>query len=202
MNGVVLISGSGSNLQSIINSADKINLTIQCVISNKANAYGIERATKANIPNRIVDHRLFESREEFDLALMSEIDEHQPSIVILAGFMRVLTDAFIDKYQGRMLNIHPSLLPKYPGLNTHQQAIDAGDTLHGTSVHFVTRTLDGGPVVAQKEIKINPEESIETLAAKVLKQEHVLYPEVIRWYTHGRLKLLNETTATMDGQVI
>jgi phosphoribosylglycinamide formyltransferase-1 len=133
---------------------------------------------------------------------MSVIDEHQPDIVILAGFMRILTDEFINKYQGRMLNIHPSLLPKYPGLDTHQKAIDANDTLHGASVHFVTKTLDGGPVIAQKEIKINPKESAETLAAKVLKQEHVLYPEVIHWYTQGRLKLLNETTATLDGQVI
>ena len=202
MNGVVLISGGGSNLQSIIDSAEKINLSILCVVSNRPNVYGLERAAKADISNCVLDHQLFESREGFDQALMSVIDEHQPDIVILAGFMRILTDEFINKYQGRMLNIHPSLLPKYPGLDTHQKAIDANDTLHGASVHFVTKTLDGGPVIAQKEIKINPKESAETLAAKVLKQEHVLYPEVIHWYTQGRLKLLNETTATLDGQVI
>jgi len=202
MNGVVLISGGGSNLQSIIDSAREINLSIQCVISNRPNVYGLERAAKANIPSCILDHKLFESREDFDQALMSVIDEHQPDIVILAGFMRILTDEFINKYQGRMLNIHPSLLPKYPGLNTHQQAIDANDTLHGASVHFVTKTLDGGPVIAQKEVNINLEESAETLAAKVLKQEHVLYPQVIHWYTQGRLKLLNDTTATLDEQVI
>lgn len=202
MKGVVLISGGGSNLQSIIDSAEDIDLSIQCVVSNRENVYGLERAAKANITHCIVDHQLFESREDFDQALMSVIDEHQPDIVILAGFMRILTDELVSKYQGRMLNIHPSLLPKYPGLNTHQQAIDANDTLHGASVHFVTKTLDGGPVIAQKEVKINPEESAETLAAKVLKQEHVLYPEVIHWYTQGRLKLLNETTATLDGQVV
>jgi phosphoribosylglycinamide formyltransferase-1 len=202
MNGVVLISGGGSNLQSIIDSAEKINLSIQCVVSNRPNVYGLERATKANIPNCVLDHKLFESRENFDQALMSVIDEHQPDVVILAGFMRILTDEFINKYQGRMLNIHPSLLPKYPGLNTHQQVIDAGDTLHGASVHFVTKTLDGGPVIAQKEVKINPEESAETLAERVLRQEHVLFPKVIHWYTQGRLKLLNDTIATLDGQVI
>lgn len=202
MNGVVLISGGGSNLQSIIDNAEKINLSIQCVVSNRPDVYGLERSAKANIPSCILDHKLFKSRRDFDQALMSVIDEHQPDIVILAGFMRILTDEFINKYQGRMLNIHPSLLPKYPGLNTHQQAIDAGDTLHGASVHFVTKTLDGGPVIAQKKVKINPEESTETLAAKVLKQEHVLYPEVIHWYTQGRLKLLNDTTATLDEQVI
>ena len=202
MKGVILISGGGSNLQSIIDSAEDIDLSIQCVVSNRENVYGLERAAKANIPHCIVDHQLFESREDFNQALMSVIDEHQPDIVILAGFMRILTGELINKYQGRILNIHPSLLPKYPGLNTHQQAIDANDTLHGASVHFVTKTLDGGPVIAQKEVRINPEESAETLAAKVLKQEHVLYPEVIHWYTQGRLKLLNETTATLDGQVI
>jgi phosphoribosylglycinamide formyltransferase-1 len=202
MNGVVLISGGGSNLQSIIDNAEKINLSIQCVVSNRADVYGLERAAKANIPNRVLDHKLFDSRKDFDQELMNVIDEHQPDIVILAGFMRILTVEFIHKYQGKILNIHPSLLPKYPGLNTHQQAIDAGDALHGACVHFVTETLDGGPVIAQKNVKINPEESAETLAAKVLKQEHVLYPKVIHWYTQGRLKLLNETTATLDGQVI
>ena len=202
MNGVVLISGGGSNLQSIIDSAGRINLSIQCVVSNRPNVYGLERAAKANIPSCVLDHKLFESRGTFDQALMSVIDDHHPDIVILAGFMRILTAEFINKYQGRMLNIHPSLLPKYPGLNTHQQVIDAGDTLHGASVHFVTKTLDGGPVIAQKEVKINPEESAETLAERVLRQEHVLFPKVIHWYTRGRLKLLNDTTATLDGQVI
>jgi len=202
MKGVILISGGGSNLQSIIDSADRIDLSIQCVISNKPNAYGLKRAAKANILNCVIDHQLYDSRKKFDLALMNVIDKYQPDIIILAGFMRILTDEFINKYQGRMLNIHPSLLPKYPGLNTHQQAVSAKDKTHGASVHFVTKTLDGGPVIAQKEVKIIPEESVEALAAKVLKQEHALYPEVIHWYTQGRLKLLNETTATLDGQVI
>lgn len=202
MNGIVLISGGGSNLQSIIDSASKIDLSIRCVISNTPDAFGIKRAVNANIPTRVLDHTLYESRKAFDEVLMSTIDQHHSDIIILAGFMRILSNAFVDKYQGKLLNIHPSLLPKHPGLNTHQKAIDAKDVMHGASVHFVTRTLDGGPVIAQKEVKIIPEETVETLAARVLKQEHVLYPEVIHWYTQGRLKLLNETTATLDGNVI
>lgn len=202
MNGIVLISGGGSNLQSIIDSASKIDLSIRCVISNTPDAFGIKRAVNANIPTRVLDHTLYESRKAFDEVLMSAIDQHHSDIIILAGFMRILSNAFVDKYQGKLLNIHPSLLPKHPGLNTHQKAIDAKDVMHGASVHFVTRTLDGGPVIAQKEVKIIPEETVETLAARVLKQEHVLYPEVIHWYTQGRLKLLNETTATLDGNVI
>lgn len=202
MNGIVLISGGGSNLQSIIDSASKIDLSIRCVISNTPDAFGIKRAVNANIPTRVLDHTLYESRKAFDEVLISAIDRYHPDIIILAGFMRILSNAFVDKYQGKLLNIHPSLLPKHPGLNTHQKAIDAKDVMHGASVHFVTRTLDGGPVIAQKEVKIIPEETVETLAARVLKQEHVLYPEVIHWYTQGRLKLLNETTATLDGNVI
>ena len=202
MNGIVLISGGGSNLQSIIDSASKIDLSIRCVISNTPDAFGIKRAVNANIPTRVLDHTLYESRKAFDEVLISAIDRYHPDIIILAGFMRILSNAFVDKYQGKLLNIHPSLLPKHPGLNTHQKAIDAKDVMHGASVHFVTRTLDGGPVIAQKEVEIIPEETVETLAAKVLKQEHVLYPEVIHWYTQGRLKLLNETTATLDGNVI
>ena len=130
MNGVVLISGGGSNLQSIIDNADEIDLSIQCVISNKPSAYGLKRAAQANIQNCIIDHQLFDSRQDFDVALMSAIDEYQPEIVILAGFMRILSDKFINKYQGKVLNIHPSLLPKYPGLNTHQKAIDARSEEH------------------------------------------------------------------------
>jgi phosphoribosylglycinamide formyltransferase-1 len=202
MNGVVLISGGGSNLQSIIDNADEIDLSIQCVISNKPSAYGLKRAAQANIQNCIIDHQLFDSRQDFDVALMSAIDEYQPEIVILAGFMRILSDKFINKYQGKVLNIHPSLLPKYPGLNTHQKAIDANDSVHGASVHFVTKMLDGGPVIAQKQVEINTGDSAKTLAERVLRQEHVLFPKVIHWYTRGRLKLLNDTIATLDGRVI
>ena len=202
MNGIILISGGGSNLQSIIDSASLIGLSIQCVISNNPDAFGIKRASNANIPTCVLDHKLYDSRKTFDLALMSAIDHYRPDIIILAGFMRILTDVFIDKYQGKLLNIHPSLLPKHPGLNTHQKAIDAQDTTHGVSVHFVTKTLDGGPVIAQKALEINPEENAKTLAARVLQLEHVLYPTVIHWYTQGRLELLNETTATLDGKLI
>ena len=202
MNGVVLISGRGSNLQSIIDKSSEIDLVIKSVISNNPDAYGLKRAIKANIPTHVIDHKKFDLRIDFDQELINVINKYNPEIIILAGFMRILTDIFINTYQGKILNIHPSLLPKYPGLNTHQKAIDAKDNVHGASVHFVTTKLDGGPVVAQKTIKINHEESSEALAKRVLKKEYELYPKVIHWYTQGKLKLINETTATLCGQII
>ena len=202
MNGVVLISGSGSNLQSIIDTADEISLSVKCVISSKSDAYGLQRASEANIPNCSLDHELYNSREDYDSALIKLIDVYQPEVIILAGFMRVLSSQFIEKYQGKILNIHPSLLPKYPGLNTHQRAIDAGEATHGASVHFVTNTLDGGPVVCQQEVIIQAEEDAKTLGSRVLKQEHILYPKAIHWFTQGRLKQVNDTTATLDDQII
>ena len=143
---VVLISGSGSNLQALIEGqqADTLNISIQAVISNKAEAYGLKRAAKANIPSVIIDHKAYDDRHSFDAALRETIDTYQPSLIVLAGFMRILTPEFVRHYSGRMLNIHPSLLPKYQGLNTHQRALDAGDDSHGATVHFVTEELDGG----------------------------------------------------------
>ncbi len=199
--GVVLISGSGSNLQSLIDNAQKIDLEICLVISNKADAYGLERAQKANIPTHVIEHTEFDSREAFDQQLSQVIDQHQADLVILAGFMRILSAEFTQKYTGRMLNIHPSLLPKFQGLHTHQRAIEAGETEHGASVHFVTAELDGGPVIAQRKVKVLPEDDADTLAARVLVEEHQLYPQVVHDFAQGRLSFVNNQ-ALLDGEVI
>lgn len=200
---VVLISGSGSNLQAIIDAVQggSIEGHIAAVISNRPDAFGLKRATEAGIPTRTLDHSLYPDREQFDAALMSVIDEYQPNLLVLAGFMRILTEDFVRHYQGRMLNIHPSLLPKYRGLNTHTRAIEAGDTEHGVSVHFVTPELDGGPVILQARITIQGEQTAEDLAERVLEKEHIIYPMVIGWYTAGRLKL-EEPLVLFDEQVL
>jgi len=201
MRGVVLISGSGSNLQSIIDKSANIGLTIDCVISNRADVYGLKRADNAGIPNHVVDHTQFNSREAFDEAVSKTIDKYSPDIVILAGFMRILTEAFTQHYCGKMLNIHPSLLPKFQGLNTHQRAIDAGEDEHGVSIHFVTAELDGGPIIAQSRVAVLPDDDATSLATRVLVEEHKLYPRVIQWFTQGRLKLHNGN-AVLDGKII
>lgn len=201
MKGVVLISGSGSNLQSIIDNAKLIDLDIQAVISNKADAYGLERANKANIATHILDHSQFPSREEFDQALSELIDQHNPEIIILAGFMRILTTEFTDKYPGKMLNIHPSLLPKFQGLNTHQRAIDAGEKKHGASIHFVTSELDGGPIIAQSSVDVMGDDTAKSLAQRVLVEEHKLFPKVIHWFTQNRLTL-KDNKALLDGKLL
>jgi phosphoribosylglycinamide formyltransferase-1 len=201
MKGVVLISGSGSNLQSIINNANDIDLTISCVISNNADAYGLERAKRAGVPHHTIEHTEFTSREEFDKALSKKIDQYNPDIVILAGFMRILTSEFAQKYCGKMLNIHPSLLPKFQGLNTHQRVIEAGESEHGVSIHFVTAELDSGPVIAQSSVPVLENDDAKSLAARVLVEEHKLYPKVIHWFTQGRLKLDNGN-AVLDGKIL
>jgi len=198
MNGVVLISGNGSNLQSIIDNAKSIDLNICCVVSNKRDAFGLKRAAKVNIPCLVLDETLFDSKLGFDQEIMKVIDNYQAEVIILAGYMRILSADFISKYSGKILNIHPSLLPKFPGLNTHQRAIDASEKKHGASVHFVTEEVDGGPVIAQQSVNINSTDNSQTLAKKVLKKEHVLYPQVIGWYTQGKLKLLNNKTVILD----
>ena len=198
MNGVVLISGNGSNLQSIIDNAKSIDLTICCVISNKMDAFGLKRAAKVGIPYVALDETLFDSKLGFDQEIMKVIDNYQAEVIILAGYMRILSADFISKYSGKILNIHPSLLPKFPGLNTHQRAIDASEKKHGVSVHFVTEEVDGGPVIAQQSVNIDSTDNPQTLAKKVLEKEHVLYPKVIHWYTQGRLKLLNNKTVVLD----
>ena len=202
MNGVVLISGNGSNLQSIIDNAKSIDLNICCVVSNKKDAFGLKRAAKVNIPCVALDETLFDSKLSFDQEIMQVIDNYQAEVIILAGYMRILSADFISKYSGKILNIHPSLLPKFPGLNTHQRAIDASEKKHGASVHFVTEEVDGGPVIAQQSVNIDSTDNSQTLAKKVLKKEHILYPKVIRWYTQGRLKLLNNKTVILDRQSI
>ena len=202
MNGVVLISGNGSNLQSIIDNAKSIDLTICCVVSNKMDAFGLKRAAKVGIPCVALDETLFDSKLGFDQEIMKVIDNYQAEVIILAGYMRILSADFISKYSGKILNIHPSLLPKFPGLNTHQRAIDASETKHGASVHFVTEEVDGGPVIAQQSVNIDSTDNPQTLAKKVLEKEHILYPQVIRWYTQGRLKLLNNKTVILDRQPI
>ena len=198
MNGVVLISGNGSNLQSIINNAKLIDLTICCVISNREDAFGLKRAKKEGIPCVALNETLFDSKLSFDQEIMQVIDNYQAEVIILAGYMRILSADFISKYSGKILNIHPSLLPKFPGLNTHQRAIDASEKKHGASVHFVTEEVDGGPVIAQESVNIDSTDNAQTLAKKVLKKEHVLYPKVINWYTQGKLKLLNNKTVILD----
>lgn len=200
---VVLISGSGSNLQALIDQSlqGKLNVNICAVISNKADAYGLERAKLAGIATHALSHKSFDSREEFDAELQKIIDQYQPKLVVLAGFMRILTEAFTKHFEGRMLNIHPSLLPKYKGLNTHQRAIDAKETEHGVSVHFVSSELDAGAVIVQASTKIESNETADTLAAKVHSLEHIIYPLAVKWFSEGKLTYDNGQ-AILDGQVI
>ena len=197
---VVLISGSGSNLQAIMDDlADHPTAQISAVVSNRADAYGLVRADQAGIAQHVLNHKNFADRLAFDSALIEVIDQHQPDLVVLAGFMRILTPEFTRHYAQRLLNIHPSLLPKYKGLDTHQRAIDAGDQEHGCSVHFVTEELDGGPVVIQAVLPINGDDTAEQLAQKVHILEHKIYPLAVRWFAQGRLRL-SEQGALLDEQ--
>lgn len=200
---VILISGTGSNMVSIVDTLKDQNLDacVAGVISNRPDVAGLQHAQDRDIPTKVVDHKEFASREEFDLMLMRAIDDFSADLVVLAGFMRILTPDFVSRYQGRLLNIHPSLLPKYPGLNTHQRAIDAGDAEHGSSVHFVTEELDGGPVIAQAAIKILEDDDANNLKSRVQQQEYILYPIVVKWFVEGRLSMKNNQ-ALLDGQPI
>ncbi|MCP8464257.1 phosphoribosylglycinamide formyltransferase [Pseudomonas sp. ZM23] len=200
-NVVVLISGSGSNLQALIDSlADApSSAVIRAVISNRADAYGLERARQAGIETCFLDHKAYADRESFDAALIQAIDGFHADLVLLAGFMRILSPGFVRHYQGRLLNIHPSLLPKYKGLHTHQRALVAGDAEHGCSVHFVTEELDGGPLVVQAAIPVQSDDTPETLAQRVHTQEHLIYPLAMRWFAEGRLRL-GEHGAMLDDE--
>ncbi len=202
MNGVVLISSNGSNLQSIIDNASGIDLNISCVISSNSDAYGLKRAEKAGIATAVIDHQLFDSRFKADKEIMKVIDDSRAVVIILAGYLRILSPEFIEKYIGKILNIHPSLLPKFKGLNTHQRAIDAAEKIHGASVHFVTEELDGGPVIAQSSVEIDSTDNAKSLASKVLNKEHILYPKIIHWYTQGKIKLIDNQNVQLDGQII
>lgn len=200
---VVLISGSGTNLQAIIDACKegRINASISAVISNKADAYGLERAQQAAINTVFINPKDYADRENYDLALADEIEQQQADLIVMAGFMRILSPAFVERFKGKMLNIHPSLLPKYQGLNTHQRAIDANDDEHGCSVHFVTAELDGGPVVLQAKVPIFEEDSTEELAARVQAQEHAIYPLVVSWFIEQRLEMKADR-AWLDGQML
>jgi phosphoribosylglycinamide formyltransferase-1 len=200
---VVLVSGNGSNLQAIIDdiSQQKINAKISAVIANQESAYGLVRAKEAGIPALYIDHKSFTSREEYDAKMASCINEYNPSLIVLAGFMRILTPTFVELFKGRMLNIHPSLLPKYKGLHTHQRAIDAGDKEHGASVHFVTPELDGGPVVLQSKVPVFDQQDTQELAERVQQQERQMYPLVIKWFCEDRLKMI-DNKAVLDNQTL
>ena len=200
---VVLISGSGSNLQAVLDDLAGADAPAEvvAVISNKAEAYGLERARSAGIETRALDHRSFADRAAYDQALIEQIDAFTPDLVLLAGFMRILTATFVTHFHGRLLNIHPSLLPKYKGLQTHQRALDAGDAEAGASIHFVTEELDGGPLVLQGRVVVHPDDDADSLATRVQQQEHRLYPLVVRWFASGRLRLINGL-ASLDGAPI
>ncbi|RZF81627.1 phosphoribosylglycinamide formyltransferase [Pseudoalteromonas sp. CO325X] len=200
---VVLISGSGSNLQAIIDAcaAGNVPAEVCAVISNKADAYGLERARNSGIRAEVLDHKAFASRDEYDVALGELIDSFSPDCVVLAGFMRILTPSLVQKFKGKMLNIHPSLLPKYQGLNTHQRALDANDKVHGVSVHFVTEELDGGPVIVQAQVPIENGDTAQTLAQKVHAQEHIIYPLVVKWFSEQRLTM-EDNYAVLDNNTL
>jgi len=197
---VVLISGSGSNLQVLIDAiADgTIAATIELVISNKQEAKGLVRANRAGIATQVINHLDYGSREAFDRELMHAIDDKQPDLIVLAGFMRIFTPELTHRYEGRMLNIHPSLLPLFKGTNTHERALEAEVEQHGASVHFVSSELDGGPIVIQALVPVLSMDSPSVLASRVLVQEHIIYPIAIKWFCEGRLKLHNNTVL-MDG---
>ncbi|MFM0735933.1 phosphoribosylglycinamide formyltransferase [Paraburkholderia xenovorans] len=188
---VILISGRGSNMEAVVRacSHEAWPAQIAAVIANRPDAAGLAFAASHGIATAVVDHRQFPDRDSFDAALAREIDAFAPDLVVLAGFMRVLTAGFVDHYAGRMLNVHPSLLPSFPGLKTHQQALDAGVRLHGASVHFVTSQLDHGPIVAQAAVPVAAGDTAAMLAERVLATEHIIYPRAVRWFVEGRLAL-------------
>ncbi|MES2674746.1 MAG: phosphoribosylglycinamide formyltransferase [Pseudomonadota bacterium] len=196
---VVLISGSGSNLQALINSrqAGELPIELVAVISNRPDVLGLARAQAAKIPTSVLDHKNFSDRETFDRALMEKIDSYRPDLVVLAGFMRILSATFTQHYEGRMLNIHPSLLPKFQGLHTHQRALDAGEKRHGVTVHFVTAELDGGPAIVQASVPIVAGDDAGSLAKRVQHQEHIIYPLAIKWFAAGDVRMVNGKTQFM-----
>jgi phosphoribosylglycinamide formyltransferase 1 len=197
---VVLISGRGSNMQALVEAG----LPVSAVISNQADAKGLEFAKQRGIATAVVEHRTFSARQAFEEALRCELDRFSPRLVALAGFMRVLTPGFVAHYRERMLNIHPSLLPAFPGLHTHERAIEAGVKVHGCTVHFVTAELDAGPILVQAAVPVRPADTAQILAARVLRQEHVIYPRAARWFLDGRLVIQNGVTTIKgnDAQLV
>lgn len=199
----ILISGSGTNLQAFIDAVrdQTLDLDIVLVLSNKADATGLERARKAGIETTCISNSDFALREQFDAAVAATLDRFEPDLIILAGFMRILTASFVARFEGRILNIHPSLLPAYPGLHTHQRVIDAGDPWHGSTVHFVTTELDGGPAIIQARVPVMPDDNADVLAARVLKVEHQIYPRAAGLMAAGRLQF-REGKAWLDGELL
>jgi phosphoribosylglycinamide formyltransferase-1 len=200
---IILISGAGSNMVAIADAvkAEEINAEIVGVISNRPNAGGLEQAQAMDLHTDLIDHTLYASRDEFDHALIRMMEDLKPDLVVLAGFMRILTADFTRYYEGHLLNIHPSLLPKYQGLNTHQRALDAGDDLHGVTVHFVTEELDGGPNAIQAIVPILDIDNAQQLQQRVQKQEHIIYPIAVKWFCEGRLSMKG-TKALLDKKVL
>jgi phosphoribosylglycinamide formyltransferase 1 len=200
---VVLISGSGSNLQALIDgvNAGELPVELVAVISNRPAVFGLARAANANIATQILDHKNFSDRESFDRVLMEKIDSYQPDLIVLAGFMRILTPEFTQHYLGKMLNIHPSLLPKFQGLHTHQRALDAGETRHGVTVHFVTAELDGGPTVIQATVPLLKSDDANSLAKRVQRQEHIIYPLAVKWFAEGALHMI-DGKSVLNGEAL
>lgn len=198
----ILISGSGTNLQAFIDAVEDgdLDLELTVVFSNNPDAYGLERAEQAGIPTACIQHSDFPDRESFDHAVIAELDRFEPDLLILAGFMRILSPAFVAHYAGKILNIHPALLPLYPGLNTHQRVLDAGDQWHGSTVHFVTEELDGGPRILQGRLAIVPGETADELATRVQAVEHQIYPEAAGWVGSGKVTFRNGQ-AWVDGEL-
>jgi phosphoribosylglycinamide formyltransferase-1 len=189
---VILISGRGSNMEALLEAG--LPARVAAVISNSPLAKGLAAAQKRGIETAVVDHRAFPDRAAFDGALAAEIDRHRPDLVVLAGFMRILTEPFIERYRGRLINIHPSLLPEFPGLDTHRRALAAGAKTHGCTVHFVTPVVDGGPIIAQAAVAVEHDDTEERLAARVLAEEHRVYPRVVREFLEGRIRLAADGT--------
>lgn len=197
----VLISGNGTNLQALIDASRAANYKVGLVISNNPDAFGLQRASRAGIATCVINHRDYDSREAFDRALIAALDAFNPRLIVLAGFMRILSAEFVQHFRGRVINIHPSLLPKYPGTNTHQRVLDAGESEHGVSVHFVTEELDGGPVIAQEKVPVLPSDTASDLEARVHGKEHLVYPRVVSWFAAGRLRMENNG-AYLDDQLL
>lgn len=200
----ILISGSGSNLQAFIDQVQngQLELDIVTVISNRADAYGLQRAANANIPTSCIEHRSFADRETFDQAIAALLESLNVDLIILAGFMRILSPWFVRQFAGRILNIHPALLPAYPGLDTHQRVLDAGDKWHGSTVHFVTEELDGGPLVIQGRVTVNADESVAELAARVQSVEHQIYPQAAAMFASGQLRFRDNQAFLGDDNLV
>ena len=201
-NAVVLISGSGSNLQAFIDQiqAGRLDLDIKLVISNNADAFGLERAANAEIATEYIDHQDFSTRVEFDQTLKQRIDQESPDIVILAGFMRILTEDFVNHYKNRLVNIHPSLLPKFPGNNTHQRALDANEEWHGASVHFVVPEVDAGPIILQGRLKVKADDTADSIQQRIHIIEHQIYPTAVQWFANKRLSI-RENQVLLDDEI-